>query len=98
MTFSIETEGDEIVSITSGLNCTVAELKQKLQRMKGVQMDRQRIMFGGEVLQDDQLLSDIGVKENSGLILLPEQTSKESAVKWLSVTKRRYNLRFFVQK
>ena len=48
----------------------VSEIKEKLKDKTGLRPDEQRLLYGGKELQDDVLLSDYGVQDNSVIFLV----------------------------
>jgi hypothetical protein len=49
---------------------TVLELKEKVKAKTGIDTDQQRLLYGGKQLEDENLLTDYGLQNNSVLFLV----------------------------
>ena len=66
----VKTLTSKIITLWSDIGDTVARLKGRIQDKEGIPSDQQRLYFAGEeLLEDEYLLSDYGIKPNSTLDL-----------------------------
>eukprot|EP01117_Protostelium_nocturnum_P020989 TRINITY_DN987_c0_g1_i1.p1 TRINITY_DN987_c0_g1~~TRINITY_DN987_c0_g1_i1.p1 ORF type:complete len:223 (-),score=93.66 TRINITY_DN987_c0_g1_i1:71-739(-) len=63
--FQVKTLSGTIYDIEMNEKLTVGKLKELLLELSQVSTDHQRIIFGGKLLTDEQVLSEIGVVEGS---------------------------------
>ncbi len=45
-------------------------MKQKINEFEGIPIDKQRLVFSGKEFQDDNLLSQYGIKNGSSVLLV----------------------------
>ena len=66
----VKTLTGKTITLSSDIGDTVAGLKGRIQDKEGIPPDHQRLYFAGEeLLEDEYLLSDYGIKPNSTLDL-----------------------------
>ncbi|KAI9221927.1 polyubiquitin-B [Blastocladiella britannica] len=57
-------------SLNAEMSETVDAVKAKIQEEKGYEVDRQRLIFGGKVLEDDHILSDYNIQGGTTINLV----------------------------
>lgn len=58
---------------------TVQELREKIGRKSGVELEKHDVLFSGRRLKSRDVLSEIGVKDGAQLTLIPAKTSNPAA-------------------
>ena len=66
----IRTLSGKTITVAVNKTDTIGDVKTKIQCRNGVLPDEQRLMFGGRLLKDKQLISDYGIKDESHLDLI----------------------------
>ncbi len=71
------------VKVSQGKTCheinvpassTIAELKSLVEAKTNLQPSLQKLLFKGSVLKDDSVIEEVGLKENSKIILMASQS------------------------
>lgn len=69
--------GLRLHEITLPMHATFGDLKSSLAPLTGVYPHEQRLLFKGKQREDNDLLQDAGIKNNSKILLLEDAASKE---------------------
>ncbi|KDQ12176.1 hypothetical protein BOTBODRAFT_146882 [Botryobasidium botryosum FD-172 SS1] len=69
------------ITIDIGPNDTVLQLKQKVHEEVGRPPDQQRLIFSGQQLQDERLVSNYNIQQNSSIILVLRTAEVQILVK-----------------
>ena len=70
MKIHIRTPNNHIYDISVNSNCTVKTIKDKIQEVEGIPHDQQRLIFDGNILEDEHFISDYNITENDIIILI----------------------------
>lgn len=80
ITFKVKTSGDSIHTITISESVTVLDLKTKLsgEDYENIPVDRQRLIYSGRVLKNDDALSTYKIKPNNTVHMVKSAASNAS--------------------
>jgi hypothetical protein len=67
------------VELENGTETLVKEVKEKLVKLTGIETDRQRIIFTGRVLKDEDKLTSYGITEESTIQLVARPQDSPSS-------------------
>jgi len=79
---TFKTITQEVFKLTLPLSTTVAELKAKIFEDKGdnFEVERQKLIYNGKVLEDTQQLSDVNVDEKKYIVVMVSRKKVEQPV------------------
>lgn len=69
-----------LIELTVNPSCTIARIKDRVEELKGIPHSIQRLIFGGNVLEDSRTLAECHIQKGCTLSLLPVDTSTASPV------------------
>lgn len=80
VTFKVKTSSDTTHSITMSEAATVLELKTKLagQDLENVPVERQRLIYSGRVMKNDDPLSNYKIKHNNTIHMVKSAASNQT--------------------
>ena len=80
ITFKVKTSGDGNHTITMSEAATVLDLKTKLagEDLENVPVDRQRLIYSGRVLKNDDTLGSYKIKQNNTIHMVKSAASNPS--------------------
>jgi len=68
----IRGENNESKEITIKYLDTVLQVKGIIEKLSGVQVDQQRVIFAGKQLEDRRILSEYGIQKESTILVIPK--------------------------
>lgn len=80
LTFKVKTSSDSNHTVTMAETATVLELKAKLsgEDLENVPVDRQRLIYSGRVMKNDDPLSTYNIKPNNTIHMVKSAASNPS--------------------
>lgn len=83
MLITIKTITKDEFKIKGDSKDTIRQLKETIEQEKRIDVDCQKLIFAGKILQDDQILADLNYKENAfiALVVSPQKKRETSASK-----------------
>ena len=77
VTFKVKSSGDKVHTITMAESATVSELKAKLstEEYENIPAERQRLIYSGRVMKNDDALSNYKIKPNNTVHLVKSAAS-----------------------
>lgn len=55
----------------------IVDIKQKIKALKDLAIEKQKLVYKGKVLQNEDILSEIGVKDEDNFVLMSVIARKE---------------------
>ncbi|KAL5615464.1 hypothetical protein BROUX41_005509 [Berkeleyomyces rouxiae] len=77
ITFKVKASGDRLHTVTISQNVTVKELKEKLsgETFENIPIERQRLIYSGRVMKNDDTLATYKIKPNNTIHLVKSAAS-----------------------
>ncbi len=75
---------DKAFDLEVASNATIRDVKKEIQKQRHISALRQRIVFLGKILGDDSVLNEVGVEEDSQLVLIVRHIEMQVFVKTLT--------------
>ena len=81
----VRTPTGKTVTLEVDSSDTLENIKQKMQEKEGIAPDRQRLVFGGRILEDGRTLADYGIWKEMTLHLVLRPGGDESTTRFSSI-------------
>ena len=81
LTVRIKTIDESTFPVTVPVSSSVQTLKEEIERIKDIEVDRQRLIFRGRLLKNPDLLSSYGLEDDMTLHLVtrPQRSANDAA-------------------